>query len=46
MSAPPITVAADTARRRRVRRTALLLGAVASAFYVGFIIMTIWRGWR
>ena len=30
-------------RRRGVRRTALVLGAVAAFFYVGFIVMMIWR---
>jgi hypothetical protein len=30
-------------RRRGVRRTALLLGLVAAAFYVGFIVMMIAR---
>ncbi len=30
-------------RRRGVRRTALLLGSVAAFFYVGFIVMMVWR---
>jgi ABC-type uncharacterized transport system permease subunit len=30
-------------RRRRVRRTALLLGAVALSFYVAFIVMSVVR---
>ena len=30
-------------RRRRVRRAALTLGAVALAFYVGFILMGVLR---
>ncbi|HTY92578.1 MAG TPA: hypothetical protein VMC02_01740 [Steroidobacteraceae bacterium] len=34
------------ARRRGVRRAALLLGSIAAAFYVGFIVMMIWRGSR
>ena len=34
----------DTQRRRRIRRTALLLGSVAVAFYIGFIIMSVVRG--
>jgi uncharacterized membrane protein (DUF485 family) len=35
--------AADTLRRRRVRRSAMLLGLIALAFYVGFIALTISR---
>jgi hypothetical protein len=38
--------APDSGQRRRVRRTALVLGAVATAFYVGFIAMMIWRATR
>jgi hypothetical protein len=38
--------APDAGRRRRVRRTALLLGTIAAVFYVGFIVMMIWRGSR
>jgi hypothetical protein len=38
--------APDAGRRRRVRRTALLLGTIAAVFYVGFIAMMIWRGSR
>ena len=37
---------ADASRRRRVRRTAFLLGGVALVFYVGFITMMIWRATR
>ncbi len=33
-------------RRRGVRRTAVLLGIVAAVFYVGFIVMMIWRASR
>ena len=33
----------DPERRRRVRRTALLLALVAAAFYLGFIIMSVVR---
>ena len=36
----------DGERRRRVRRTALLLSSVAAIFYVGFIVMMVWRGSR
>jgi hypothetical protein len=31
------------ARRRRARRTALGLGLIALAFYIGFIIMSVRR---
>jgi len=31
-------------RRRRIRRTAIVLGLVAMAFYVGFIVMSVMRG--
>ena len=34
----------DPERRRRVRRTALLLALVAAAFYLGFIVMALVRG--
>ena len=30
-------------RRRRAKRAAVLLGLVAAAFYVGFIILTYFR---
>jgi hypothetical protein len=30
-------------QRRQVRRTAVLLGLVALAFYASFIVMSIWR---
>jgi hypothetical protein len=30
-------------RRRKVRRTAILLGLIAAAFYLGFIIMSVTR---
>lgn len=33
----------ETARRRRVRRNAIILGLVAVAFYVGFIVLTVIR---
>jgi hypothetical protein len=32
------------ARRRRVRRSALLLALVAATFYFGFIVMALVRG--
>jgi hypothetical protein len=33
-------------RRSAVRRSAVLLGIVAAVFYVGFIIMMVWRASR
>ena len=33
-------------QRRRVRRSALLWTLIAVAFYVGFIILTLVRGWK
>ena len=38
--------APDAGRRRRVRRTALLLGGVALVFYVAFMGILIWRATR
>ncbi len=46
MSAEAPAVSDGAARRRGVRRTALLLGFVAAAFYVGFIVMMVWRATR
>ena len=34
----------DRRRQRRNRLTALLLGLLAVAFYVGFIGLTVWGG--
>jgi hypothetical protein len=34
---------AERARQRQVRRTALVLAAVAAAFYFGFIVLTLVR---
>ena len=31
-------------RKRRAKRGAVLLGLVAAAFYVGFIVLTFFRG--
>jgi len=48
----PHTVTAHAAppdearRRRRVRRSALLFALIAVAFYFGFILMTLVRGWK
>jgi hypothetical protein len=33
----------DTARRRKVRRAAILFGLISAAFYVGFIVMSVIR---
>jgi len=33
----------EEARRKRVRRTAILFGLIAAAFYFGFIVMSIIR---
>ncbi len=42
-----MTVARDDgARRRRVRRSALLWASLALAFYLGFIVMMLVRGSR
>ena len=32
------------ARGARIRRTALLLGLVAAAFYIGSLAILVWRG--
>jgi uncharacterized membrane protein len=34
----------DAERRKRVRRTAIVCGLIALAFYVGFIVMMVIRG--
>jgi hypothetical protein len=34
----------EVERRRRVRRSALVLALVAAAFYVAFIVMAVTRG--
>jgi len=33
----------DATRKRNIRRTALVVGAIAVAFYVGFIMMGVLR---
>ena len=40
------SLAADTARRRRVRRSAIAWGLVAAAFYTAFIVLTLVRATR
>jgi len=37
---------ARSEQRRRVRRSALLWGLIAAAFYLGFIVMAVVRGTR
>jgi hypothetical protein len=34
----------DEHTRKRVRRSAILFGLIALAFYIGFIVMTLVRG--
>jgi hypothetical protein len=41
--APADMATLDPERRRRVRRSALLLALIAAAFYVGFIILSVVR---
>jgi hypothetical protein len=43
MSAAKQAPVIDTERRTRVRRSAILLGLVALAFYVGFIAISVSR---
>ena len=33
----------DADRRRKVRRTAIVFGVIAAAFYFGFIVMSVIR---
>jgi hypothetical protein len=35
-----------TEQRRRVRRSALLWGLIAAAFYLGFIVLAVVRGMK
>ena len=44
MSEPTVIPVDAADRRRRVRRTAVALGLVAIAFYLGFIVMAVMRG--
>ena len=45
MSQSPVMNPADESeRRRRVRRSAIVLALVAAAFYVAFIVMAVTRG--
>jgi len=36
----------DSDRRRRVRRTTIILATIALAFYIGFIVMSVVRASR
>ena len=42
----PIVEVDETVRRRRIRRTALLLALIAIGFYAGFILMSVMRATR
>lgn len=46
MQVTALTVAEAGKRQRGVKRTAIVLGIIAAVFYVGFIIMMIWRASR
>lgn len=46
MSADTTTVLDPIRRQRGVRRTAVTLGVIAAVFYVGFIVMMVWRATR
>ncbi len=41
-----VAVDSDSERRKRVRRTALVLAIVALTFYIGFIVMSVVRAER
>ena len=45
-STAPAAPSAEDPRRRRIRRSALLFALIAAAFYFGFIVMTVVRGWQ
>jgi hypothetical protein len=45
MAADSMTGAQRT-QQRRLRRSVLLWALVAGSFYVGFIILTLVRGWK
>jgi hypothetical protein len=46
MELAAVTVDPEQARRRRVRRSALLWALIAAGFYAGFIVLTLVRGWK
>jgi hypothetical protein len=37
---------ADPGQQRRLRRSAWLWALIAASFYVGFILMSVVRGWK
>lgn len=39
-----LSPAEEAERRRRVRRSFIVLALVAASFYIGFIVLTILRG--
>jgi hypothetical protein len=41
---PALSPAEEAERRRRVRRSVIVLALVAAAFYIGFIVMAVTRG--
>jgi hypothetical protein len=43
MASTPMTPEEVSTRRAKARRSALLLGAVALAFYIAFIVMSVVR---
>jgi hypothetical protein len=45
-AAPQLPAPEAQARRRRVRRSALLWAGIAAAFYLAFIVMALVRGWK
>jgi hypothetical protein len=46
MSSAAVADEDPTERQRRIRRSALLFGGIALAFYLAIIIMTLVRRWR
>jgi hypothetical protein len=40
---PAVIEANETARRRKVRRSAIAFGLIAAAFYLAFIVMSVLR---
>jgi hypothetical protein len=43
MESSELAIPDDAERRKRVRRTALVLMLIAAAFYFGFIVMAVTR---
>jgi hypothetical protein len=46
VSTASVTREDETEQKRRIRRSAILYGGIAVAFYLAFIVMTVIRGWR